>query len=72
MAVLTQQRLSLNLPNMKDLDAFAIALFALATQLEREYPGTAGKYGWARIDDLRAFAKLLGDAYQATPPDGLH
>ncbi len=57
---------------MKDLDALALALFALATQLEQEHPGIAEKYGWARIDDLQALARMLSGAREATAPDGLH
>lgn len=29
-----------------DTDAIAAGLFAIASQLETEHPGTAAKYGW--------------------------
>jgi PBP1b-binding outer membrane lipoprotein LpoB len=38
----------LNLQHL-DGDAMAIALFAVATQLEAEHPGLAEKYGWQRV-----------------------
>lgn len=54
-----------------DVDAMAISIFSLASQVEREHPGTAEKYGWAQISDLQQFQNAIGQASAATPPAGL-
>lgn len=54
-----------------DGDATGAGLFALADQLEAAHPGTAEKYGWARISDLKDFSAAIDNASQATKPSGL-
>lgn len=57
--------------NHSPVEPLAIALFALAEQLEQAYPGLAERHGWARLEDVRAFTTALMQASEATKPDGL-
>lgn len=54
-----------------DADAIAVFLTSALQQLESEYPGIVGRHGWARLEDVEAFAHALLQANQATPPAGL-
>jgi hypothetical protein len=58
-------------PTAMDEEATITAVFALANQINERHPGTAEKYGWARLDDLQTFAKAVLGATQATAPEGL-
>lgn len=60
-------------PQLKHMpvEPLAIALFALATELEAAYPGIASQYGWVQLGDIETLATALNDANQATKPEGL-
>lgn len=57
--------------NYMPVEPLAIALFALADELDKAYPGLAQQHGWVRLDDAATLAQTLTDAIQATKPDGL-
>jgi hypothetical protein len=54
-----------------DVDALAMGVFALVSQLEAERPGISSQHGYAKITDLQAFGLALENAAQATKPSGL-
>lgn len=55
-----------------DVEAVAVAVFALLDQLDQADSSLAGRFGWAKLADVEAFTTALANAAQATAPDGLH
>lgn len=57
--------------NYMPVEPLAIALFALANELEKAYPGLAEQHGWVRVADAAALASALTAASGVTRPEGL-